>query len=214
MSKLISSLSLFYHLFRKHILKRDVQMLISPITLRHIERYRLASTLLLKQGRLLDAACGSGYGSAYLTDHEYVGLDLDSGVIRYAKSNYAGSFYNMSVEQASELGSFDHIVSFETLEHVDDPDQTLGVLIKILKPGGCMVMSFPLNHPDTIYHQHVFNRDSVRLILEKHFRPDLFSMQFLLQKHTTFSEVDLSAMDNESDGTLIVIARGSTGAVA
>ena len=99
MKRVISTLALFYHLFRKHILKRDVQMLISPIALRHIERYRLASSLLPKKGRLLDAACGSGYGSTYLKGHDYVGVDLDAGVIKYAEANYDGSFYNMSVEK-------------------------------------------------------------------------------------------------------------------
>ena len=157
----------FYHLFRKHILHRDVQMFISPVTVRHVERYRLAGDYIPEGSRVLDAACGSGYGSGFLTSCDYVGLDLDVTSLEYAKRNYPGSFHELPIQRAAELGQFDAIISFETLEHLDKSEEGLSDLLEALKPGGLMVLSFPLNHPDTIYHRTIFTPTSVDTLLTK-----------------------------------------------
>lgn len=157
----------FYHLFRKHILHRDVQMFISPITLRHVERYRLAGDSIPQGSSVLDAACGSGYGSGFLASCNYTGLDLDGISLEYARRHYPGSFHRLPIQRAGELGQFDAIVSFETLEHLEKPEEGLSALLGALKPGGLMVLSFPLNHPDTIYHHTIFTPTSVDALLSE-----------------------------------------------
>jgi len=207
MTRILDSLGLIYHLFRKHILRKDVQMIISPITVRHIERYRLAGNYLKPGIRVLDAACGSGYGSLYLGDVDYTGIDNDAGVIQYASRNYAGKFKNCSIHDIQDLGNFDAIVSMETLEHLDDPKSAFSDFRTILNTGGMMIISFPLNHPDTIYHKHIFDSSSVKELLYASGDADRFDTECFLQEGIVFNRVDLDSLDNNSDGTLIVVLR-------
>ncbi len=142
-------------------------MFISPVTVKHIERYRLAGDLIPAGSTVLDAACGSGYGSSLLTRCEYIGLDLEHTVLEYARRHYSGTFHSLPIQRAAELGQFDAIISFETLEHLESPAQGLSALLAALKPGGMLLVSFPLNHPDTIYHQTIFTPATVDSLLEQ-----------------------------------------------
>ena len=58
----------------------------------HLARYALARQWA-KGLRLLDAGCGSGYGTALLagTAREAVGLDLSADALSYAREHYHGS---------------------------------------------------------------------------------------------------------------------------
>ncbi len=49
-----------YELIRKGKAMKDINEFISPVTLRHIKRYEFANSIV-KGGRILDAASGSGY---------------------------------------------------------------------------------------------------------------------------------------------------------
>ena len=194
----------FYHLFRKHILHRDVQMFISPITVKHIERYRLAGKYISPGSRVLDAACGSGYGSAFLKDCDYVGIDLDGSVLQYARQNYSGVFEQLPIQEVGKLGKFDAIISYETLEHLDDPIVGMSALISTLKPGGCLLLSFPLNHPDDIYHKTIFTPERVDDLFNECFGARIFKRTNFYQSAILFDDLkrDLSESD---EGTLTVL---------
>ena len=102
--------------------------------------------------RILDVACGVGYGSALMSrwgaDH-VTGLDLSASAIADAERLFASErtrFVCAEGERLSrffEAGEFDLVVSFETIEHVADPQSFLGEVRKVLKPGGVIVMSCP-----------------------------------------------------------------------
>ena len=194
----------FYHLFRKHILHRDVQMLISPITVKHIERYRLAGKYISPGSRVLDAACGSGYGSVFLKDCEYVGIDMDGSVLQYASQNYSGIFEQLPIQDVGKLGEFDAIVSYETLEHLDDPLVGMSALMSCLKSGGRLLLSFPLNHPDDIYHKTVFTPAGVEDLFVKCFGSRTFKRTDFYQSGILIDELrqELSETD---EGTLTVL---------
>ena len=194
----------FYHLFRKHILHRDVQMFISPITVMHIERYRLAGKYILPGSRVLDAACGSGYGSAFLKDCDYVGIDLDGSVLQYARQNYSGVFQQPPIQEVGRLGKFDAIISFETLEHLDNPPEGMSALLSCLKPGGCLLLSFPLNHPDDIYHKTIFTPEKVDQLFVEAFGSRTFKRTDFYQPAMLIDELrqELSETD---EGTLTVL---------
>ena len=42
-----------------------------------------------------------------------------------------------------DTGSFDLVVSLETLEHVPDPDQGLAELVRVTRPGGRLIVTTP-----------------------------------------------------------------------
>ncbi len=208
MKSLIYSLIRSYHLFRKHILHKDVQMFISPITVKHIERYRLAAEHIPPLSRVLDAACGSGYGSAFLGGCDYTGLDLDGAVLQYARQNYSGSFQKLPIQEAASLGTFDAIMSFETLEHLSNPEAGLSALVSALKPGGVLIMSFPLNHPDDIYHKTVFTPDSVTALVSNCVGNRTFEKKYYYQSKILIHELE-QVLDESAQGTLTLVLKES-----
>lgn len=91
----------------------------------HVARYKLAANVLASV-EVLDLACGCGYGSWILQESgcEVTGIDADAGAIAYARKNYRGPIYVQG--RAEKLsGPWEGLVSFETLEHLDDPKTVL-----------------------------------------------------------------------------------------
>jgi len=93
----------------------------------HIKRYRFAASRIQHGSTVLDIACGCGYGSRILHDARLktTGIDISSEAIEYAIHNYNGPSYLQA--KAEDLGdlSFDAVVSFETLEHLKEPEKLL-----------------------------------------------------------------------------------------
>lgn len=152
----------------------------------HVGRYMLARQFIRPGDRVLDAACGMGYGSAILTDstlaERVVGLDIDEWAIRYATDHYGRGRSRLSFAQRDlstigdwAPGSFDAVVSFETLEHIADPDAFLAACKRLLTPAGRLIGSVPNEWVDETgadpnpYHLHVFTRDTLVAMVRKHF---------------------------------------------
>lgn len=94
---------------------------LSEIRTDHVRRYEFASRYC--SGRVLDAACGCGYGSRIIRDigKDVVGIDASDDAIRWAKENFSGpEFITGKIENAPWEGKFQTIVSLETLEHLGE----------------------------------------------------------------------------------------------
>lgn len=122
------------------------------LEIEHVNRYKFAQQFVTKK-RVLDAACGTGYGTQLLAQYAVsaVGVDISEEAIEYACEQYQSDkidFYVASVEKLPfPDASFDVVVSFETLEHIDEKMQIrfLGEIKRVLSPQGILVMSTP-NH--------------------------------------------------------------------
>ena len=118
----------------------------------HWHRYVFARPLVAGQ-RVLDAACGEGYGSALLADvaAEVTGVDIDPVSIAHARERYAGK-PNLRYECADATtlpfadAAFDTVVSFETLEHLAAQEQLLAGFARVLGDDGVLVISSPDKH--------------------------------------------------------------------
>lgn len=119
------------------------------IFLEHLMRYRFASAFV--KGRdVLDIACGEGYGTAAMMRRgakSVLGIDISEEAVRHATQRYGvparvGSAMEIPVEDAS----VDVVISFETIEHLVDPDLFLEECFRVLRPGGRLVVSTP-NRP-------------------------------------------------------------------
>lgn len=117
----------------------------------HIARYSFAKELCVGK-RVLDAACGEGYGSRLLANwgaKEVVGVDISAEAIESAQRHFASDSVRFIQNDAETLPrhfephSFDLIVSFETIEHVQDPELFLRNIRGLLKPGGMVAISCP-----------------------------------------------------------------------
>lgn len=79
-------------------------------------------------GRILDAACGCGYGSLMLTEgeREVVGVDVSKDAIDWANAHFPGpKFIRGLIEDSPWDGAFDTVVSIETIEHMKEPRRAL-----------------------------------------------------------------------------------------
>ncbi|WP_188207806.1 class I SAM-dependent methyltransferase [Alkalibacillus aidingensis] len=125
----------------------------NPLLLEHIARYQFALPYL--HGRVLDLSCGAGYGSHMIAKRrkkeveEVIGVDLDPDIIKYAKGEYYHPKTQFMVANAideslvDQIGTFDAIVSFETIEHIVEEEALLNNYHRLLKPGGTLIVSTP-----------------------------------------------------------------------
>jgi len=160
--------------------------------------HRYAFALPLARGRrVLDAACGEGYGSALLARcaASVLGLDLADGAVTHARQRY-GSAPNLRFDQADVTAleaypdsSFDLIVSFETLEHVQEQARMLDGFVRLLAPGGVLLVSTPdrYQYSDVTgfrneHHVRELYRDEFEALLSARFACHrLFAQKLLFQ---------------------------------
>lgn len=141
--------------------------------LEHVVRYEFAREFC--KGRVLDIACGVGYGSEILMNDntsitEYVGIDNSNESIDYAIENYnlpKTSYFTddaLNEDLYKIYGKFDTIVSFETIEHFHGDEKFIQNLYNLLKPGGKLIISTPFGRgkgqPCTcLYHVYQYTEE-------------------------------------------------------
>ena len=166
----------------------------SPRADAHMVRYALAADWVRPGDTVVDCACGLGYGSAILAARSsganFIGVDLDEQAVAYAQSQF-GERYGVDYVAASgadlhflEDCSVDTIVSFETIEHVEDYLALIAEFRRVLKPDGRIIASVPNLWVDETgrdpnpYHFHAFDWPKFRdafadgFIVEARFRQD------------------------------------------
>lgn len=146
----------------------------------HVIRYQWACDFIRPNDRVLDAACGLGYGGhvvrALTRASSVTGIDGSEYAVDYANICYAGDRsrgayicgYLPQALHAYPDASFDTVISFETLEHVADPQGLLKEFERVLTPGGRVIVSVPNDWSDESgedpnpYHLHVYDLDRLR----------------------------------------------------
>lgn len=146
----------------------------------HVIRYQWACDFIRPHDRVLDAACGLGYGSHVVRSltraSSVTGMDGSEYAVDYANLCYGSGHdrgryvcgYLPQALSAYPDGSFDAVISFETLEHVEDPQALLKEFHRVLTPGGRVIVSVPNDWSDESgedpnpYHLHVYDLDRLR----------------------------------------------------
>jgi SAM-dependent methyltransferase len=136
-----------------------------------LERYAFAARHA-RPGRLLDIACGVGYGTRQLTDAcpgvaEALGVDISEEAIVYARGRYGNErtrFVACDAMRFEDDQGFDTIVSIETIEHLPDPAGFVRRTLGLLRPGGVIVGSVPTTPSVDAnpHHLHDFTERSFR----------------------------------------------------
>ncbi|ERM16926.1 MULTISPECIES: class I SAM-dependent methyltransferase [Brevibacillus] len=136
--------------------ERIIPKLLKPMNgmlLEHLARYYFSTPYC--RGRVLDIACGTGYGCHMVVKErkrevtELIGVDVDQETLFYANREYNHQKVTYLQHDAldpklpEKLGMFDTILSFETIEHVADDQLFMENIYHMLKPGGTLVLSSP-----------------------------------------------------------------------
>ncbi|RRK03069.1 methyltransferase domain-containing protein [Pseudomonas aeruginosa] len=169
----------------------------------HVARYLWAEKYVRQGDRVLDAACGLGYGSYALAElskaSKITGVDGSDYGVDYARENFCSLspkldfFAGYLPECLAKYpdGHFDVIVSFETLEHVEHPEALLTEFHRLLSPGGRIVVSVPNDWSDETgedpnpFHLHVYTLDKLRAQIKQHFIPEALFQQIASGCKTT-----------------------------
>ena len=145
----------------------------------HASRYNFAIKCLEGRhpARILDAACGVGYGAGELAKRlccPVVGVDRNEhalGIARRAFVHPQVEFVQDECEtlvEARRHGPFDAVVSLETLEHLERPAAFLAAVKALLQPGGLLIVSVPNGEVQTWdweFHVQNFNADTFEAML-------------------------------------------------
>lgn len=142
----------------------------------HLERYEFAARNLGGE-RVLDMACGCGYGTALLAerhpDKQVTGVDIDPKAIAYAQRHYQLPnlrYVCADAERFDEGQGFDSIVSLETIEHLPDPVRLVANYARLLTAGGRVIASVPITPTldGNPHHLHDFSRRSFLALFRRH----------------------------------------------
>jgi 2-polyprenyl-3-methyl-5-hydroxy-6-metoxy-1,4-benzoquinol methylase len=112
-------------------------------------RLKRVTRMILEEapGRLLDIGCGDGsFSSRFLSaGYSVDGVDLTENQVLLARSRGVAAIRH-------ELGagpipyvneSFDIVFAGEVIEHLVDTSSFIGEILRILKPGGCAILTTP-----------------------------------------------------------------------
>lgn len=133
--------------------ERYIPGMSAHIEVEHMHRYLVAARLC-QGARVLDIACGEGYGSFALsrTAASVIGVDISDEAVQHARAAYSDRADNLQFVAGSAaaipLGdaSVDMVVSFETIEHHDQHEAMVREIKRVLRPGGLVVISSPNKH--------------------------------------------------------------------
>ncbi|UCD03246.1 MAG: class I SAM-dependent methyltransferase, partial [Candidatus Aenigmatarchaeota archaeon] len=129
--------------------EKDMSRLASDM---QISRARFANRYLSTDDVIADISCGSGYLSELLRFKTYYGVDHPEMVAMIADSGMhqrsSVVFVPHDFEDGTDLSlseEMDKIVSFETIEHLEDPERFLHNIGRNLRTGGQLILSTPNN---------------------------------------------------------------------
>ncbi len=157
---------------------------------------------------VLEAGCGEGYGADLIADvaRSVIGLDYDELTVAHVRACYPrvdvrhGNLASLPLPDAS----VDVVVNFQVIEHLWDQPQFVAECVRVLRPGGLLMMSTPnritfspgRDTPVNPFHIRELNADELtRLLVDGGF--GLRSMSGV------FHAPRLAALDAKHGGSII-----------
>ncbi len=158
-----------------------------------VARRRLALRLLdrvaPRGAKALDLGCGAGAVLKALRERgPTIGLDLSDVALSYCRHRGLDDLVRADARHLPfHDGSFDVVVTLDTVEHIPDDLGALREAARVLKPGGLLVMNVPAfrwlwgPHDVALMHRRRYTRPQVRKLLEEAgFRPERLTYSVFL----------------------------------
>ena len=173
----------------------------------HLDRYGFAKEHLTGS-RILDCACGVGYGTKILSADQpnercVTGMDISEEAIQYAQKRYHGHNIDFIAADGATFRSeheFDTIVTLETIEHLPDPVAFIANLVSLVADNGRIIASVPITPSvdGNPYHLHDFTNKSFHRLFTKHGFEMTCEMK-QIQKFSLFGVMSGKSSQREGD---------------
>lgn len=150
---------------------------------------------------VLDAACGRGYGTYFISKKSktMVGADIRKDYIEFAQNNYSSNNIQFLESDVTKINlsdnTFDVIISFETIEHLQDADSFLREVVRLLKNDGILLLSTPNRDLSSQDHEKPINQLHVKEYSEMELRESLSRF---------FSSVEIMGQNPKSVNVVLV----------
>lgn len=159
----------------------------------HIHRYQEALKYIEPGTVILDIACGTGFGTDILASYsngKVVGGDISAESIEECRRQWHKPNMEFRIVDGTCLefsdNFFDVIVSFETIEHTTNYKKMLAEFSRVLKPGGCLILSTPnaaITSPGGVignpYHTQEFRYEELKDLLAGYFAsPQIYGQRY------------------------------------
>ena len=174
------------------------------LTTEHMQRY-ISILPIVKGKKVIDIACGEGYGTNILAGSalDIIGIDINKETVENASKKYRKNNLHYMVGSVSDIpvksNSVDVIVSYETIEHVDEESQKsfLKEAKRVLKKDGVLIISTPNKelYSDR-YHYH--NEFHIKEFYKQEFIEFIQSAFQHMQLYHQYDEV-VNIIENTED---------------
>ena len=185
----------------------------------HLHRYLFAAQCV-RGLAVLDIACGEGYGSALLAAgaESVVGVDVSAETVTHAKRKYRKSNLRFLTGECRSIPvkaqSVDVVVSFETIEHLEEHEVFMRDIRRVLKPGGLLIISSPDREKyegrgveKNPFHKKELSHPEFADLMRQHFQ----HVALLEQKLVAGSSLEVSADSECENNTTRGYFRGGLG---
>ena len=138
---------------------------------RSVLAYHRAAELV--EGDILEIGTGMGYGVEIIAPKATRYISIDKELPAQINQLENAEYYTMEVPPLEfENSTFDNVVSFQVIEHIEEDIACVREVARVLRPGGKFVVSTP-NAPMSLtrnpWHVREYNADELRNLLECHF---------------------------------------------
>lgn len=185
----------------------------------HLRRYAFIADMI-RPGRVMECACGAGYGAAMLSRLEqidqYNGVDLSSDAVFVARGYCQDKRFSFHATDLAEFTpeQYENVISLETIEHVPNPYRFIELLIDRMTPDGQLFLSLPAekwagSHLSP-FHFSNWNRKRLMAFLGQYFEDiSVFSQKLSLLAPSTFEASPIADRppDEEQDEDFVCVLR-------
>ena len=165
-----------------NMLERWVPGFCNPYTHKeHVCRYNWVKDFV-KNKKVIDIACGSGFGSRIIAADgsaaSVLACDIDERSVKYASIKNRHPHLSFQVQDAENIAAenkFDVAISFETIEHLHKPQAFLKGISNALNDDGTFFVSTPIarvpqnDKPDNVYHVTEWGFERFQNIIKEFF---------------------------------------------
>lgn len=144
----------------------------NPIYQRHLFAYQKAVPFI--KGNVLEVGCGEGYGSKLLAPYaeKYTAVDKFEALNKENLKDIDFIQMNVPLLPNFKDNTFDTVVSFQVIEHIDDDLKFVSEIHRVLKPGGTLIMTTPnikMSLSRNPYHTREYKVNELKALCSKVF---------------------------------------------